>query len=263
MCGRVRRSRRFAIPAGAVVCLLVAGHAPAQWLKVPLAGTPRRADGSPDLTAPAPRTPQGQVDLSGIWRRMRGAGVNIANLAAGIDVLLTPSAEAVFKTRQADNSKDMPSGRCLPHGLTKAMSVPEPFKIVQTPSLILILYEEFNHYRQIVIGARTDLDKRPRAWFGRSAGRWDRDEALVVETIGFKDDAWLDVAGHPATEALRITERYRRRDFGRLEVQFTIDDPNSYVKPWGFSMIFELLPDTELIEHFCENELDQGHLVGK
>ena len=257
---------RGPIATGIAVLCLMAGSVSAQWLKIPLPGTPRTPDGRPNLTAPAPRTPDGKPDLSGIWQRpRRGGGISgnsgaAANaprngIAEGVEVLFQPWAEALYKARADNNSKGTPSERCLPHGITKAVSVPEPFKIVQTQDLLVILLEEFNHYRQVFTDSRRVPQNRTPTWLGYSVGRWEGD-TLVVETTGFVDDTWLDFRGHPATDALHIIERFRRADFGHLEIQFTIDDPKAYVKPWTVAMSFDLLPDTELIEHICENEKD-------
>lgn len=255
------------------VGVVMAGSLSAQWLKIPLPDTPRRADGSPDLLAPAPRTPDGKPDLSGIWMRpRRGGGIpgvpppaaNAPNngIADGVEVLFQPWAAELYRTRAENNGKGTPSERCLPHGITKAVSVPEPFKVVQTPELIVILHEEFNHYRQVFTDGRRVPENRTPTWLGYSLGRWEGD-SLVVDTVGFVDETWLDFRGHPATDALHLAERYRRLDFGHLEIQFTIDDPKAYVKPWDVTMRFDLLPDTELIEHICENEVDAPHMVGK
>ena len=271
--------------AGALVCALAAPAA-AQWLHVTDAAIPRMPDGTPNLAAPAPRTSDGKPDLSGIWQRPRGVppGSGGADgIAAGVEVLFQPSAEAVYKARAENNGKGTPSERCLPHGITKAFSVPEPFKIVQTPALILVLHEEFNHHRQIFTdggpaavpranaaspgglpraSAASRGERRAPAWFGYSRGTWEGD-TLVVDTTGFVDDTWLDFRGHPATDALHLVERYRRRDFGHLEIQFTIDDPKAYLKPWNVTMTFDLLPDTELIEHICDNERDAARIAGQ
>ena len=247
----------------ALTCVLAA-PASAQWLHVPQPGIPRTADGTPDLTAPAPRTADGKPDLAGIWRRPRGATPPSGppdGLAAGIQVLFQPWAEAVYKTRGENGGKGMPSERCLPHGITKAFSVPEPFKIIETPGLILILHEEFNHHREIFTDGRRMPEHRAPTSFGYSRGTWDGN-TLVVDTTGFVDEAWLDFRGHPATDALHMVERYRRRDFGHLEIQFTIDDPKAYRAPWGMTMTFDLLPETELIEHICENERDAARIEG-
>ena len=255
----------------AIVCALTSPDV-AQWLHVTQAGIPRMPDGQPDLTAPAPRTAGGKPDLSGIWQRPRGVPPGTGGqdgIAAGLEVVFQPWAEAVYKARGETNSKGTPSERCLPHGITKAFSVPEPFKIVQTPGLILILHEEFNHHRQIFMNgspraSETSRGAGPRApsFFGYSRGTWDGD-ALVVDTTGFVNDTWLDFRGHPATDALHLVERYRRRDFGHLEIAFTIDDPKTYLKPWSVTMGFDLLPETELIEHICENERDAVRISGR
>lgn len=246
---------------------LLATPAAAQWLNVPQASTPRTPDGRPNLAAPAPRTAEDRPDLSGIWIRPRGVPPGSGGrdgIAAGVEVLFQPSGDATYKLRAENNGKGMPSERCLPHGITKAVSVPEPFKIVQTPELIVILLEEFNHHRQVFMDGRPAAARRAPTWFGYSRGRWDGD-TLVIDTTGFRDGQWLDMRGHPATDALHLTERYRRRDFGHLDGQFTIDDPKAYVRPWNVSMTFDLLPDTELIEHVCENERDTtlNLLIGK
>lgn len=247
-----------------IFVMLFAIPASAQWLKIPLPGTPREANGTPNLTAPFPRTSDGKPDLSGIWRRARipantGSAPN-DGIAAGIEVQFQPWAAALYQARADSGGKGMPSERCLPHGLTKAFSVPEPFKVVQTPSLIVILHEEFNHYRQIVFAdGRQAPDNRAPTAFGYSLGHWEGD-TLVVDTKGFIDDTWLDFRGHPSTEALHIIERYMRRDFGHMDIQFTVDDSKTYLKPWTVTMSFDLLPDTELIEHICENEKDATHL---
>jgi len=138
-----------------------------------------------------------------------------------------------------------------------------PFKIIQTPGETILLEEEFNQYRQIFTDGRAaPVDPNP-AWFGYSIGRWEGD-TFVVETTGFGDQSWLDNGGHPHTDALHLTERFRRRNFGSLELDVTVDDPKAYTKPWKSATVhFELLPDTELIEHLCENEKDAPHLLGK
>lgn len=257
----IRGGRVGAVAAALAGLLLATASVSAQWVKLTLPGTPRRPNGTPDLTAPAPRTPEGKPDLSGVWQRALGGGASVGNLTAGASVMLTPAAEAIYKARLDNHGKDMPSGRCLPHGLTKALSVPEPFKIVQTPALTLILHEEFNNYRQIFTAGGVP-PSATRTWFGHSVGRWE-DDTFVVHTDGFIDDMWIDVSGHPATAALQITERIRRIDFGHLESQITIDDSGAYLKPWTLVMRFNLMADSELIENICESERDSLHLVGK
>jgi hypothetical protein len=176
---------------------------------------------------------------------------------------MQPWAEALVKQRLADLGKDIPTSRCLPPGVPLMQAVPAPFKIVQTPGLVVILYEGWTIYRQIFTdGRRLPKDPNP-AWMGYSAGSWDGD-TLVVDTAGFNDKSWLDLMGHPHTEALHVVERFRRSDLGRMETQITIDDPVAYTKPWTVTESSRLLPDTELLEFFCnENERDVPHLVGR
>ena len=238
----------------------MAGPALAQWVKLPLPGTPRTPDGKPDLTAPAPRMPDGKPNLSGIWTTNTGAYLN--NLAGdGVEVPMQPWAAALYKERHDSFGRDKPQVHCLPHGVPDGMLVPGyPFKIIQTPGETIFLQEEFNQFRQIFADGRTlPVDPTP-AWFGFSIGKWEGD-TFVAETAGFGEGTWLDNGGHPHTEALHITERYRRPNFGNLELDVAINDPGAYPKPWKSATIhFKLLPDTELLEHLCENEKDAQHL---
>jgi hypothetical protein len=248
---------------GVAALFLLCGIASAQWLNLPLAGTPRNADGQPNLTAPAPKTSDGKPDLSGIWRVADGR--LLGNLAANEPggAPFQPWAAALYKERQDNLAKDRPSGRCLPHGVPDAMMVRSgPFKIAQTPGVVFILYEEFNHYRQVFTDGRGLPKVTNPAWFGYSVGKWEGD-VFVADTIGFNDQSWLDDPGHPHTEAMRVTEKFTRRDFGHLEIQITIDDPKAYTRPWTVNARFDLVPDSELIENICENERDTPHLVGK
>jgi hypothetical protein len=246
-----------------VAAVVTAMAAAAQWFKVPTPGIPRAPDGKPNLSAPAPKTAQGTPDLSGVW--MRSNGKYLANLAADLkpeDVPFQPWARALFQQRAESLAKDRPTTHCIPHGIPDQMAVGYPFKIIQNPGLMVILYEEFTHFRQIFTDGRP-LPKDPNpALVGYSIGHFDGD-ALVVETAGFSDVSWLDDPGHPHTEALRVTERFRRKDFGHMEIQITIDDPKAYTKPWTVTENFDFLPDTDLLENICENEKDAVHLVGK
>jgi hypothetical protein len=137
-----------------------------------------------------------------------------------------------------------------------------PFKLIQTTGEVAVLYEAFNHYRQIFIDGRAFPDEREPTWLGYSIGKWQGD-TLVVDTIGFNDETWLDDGGHPHTEALHITERFQRKDFGHMEIAITVDDPKAYTKPWGVTIPYNLLADTELIEAICAHEKDMPHMVGK
>jgi hypothetical protein len=230
-----------------------AGAGAAQWLSLPLAGTPRTADGKANLSAPAPRAAEGRPDLSGIWK-VDSPRYNANLLADGTEAPMLPWAAELYKRRLATLGADRPGLYCMPHGVPDAMTVPNlPFKIVQMPGLTIVLYEEFHKFRQIHTDGRPlPVDPDP-AWYGYSIGRWDGD-TFVVETAGFKEGSWLDNNGHPHTEALRITERFRRMNFGRLTLDVTVDDPKAYSRTWTSQTLgFTLQPDTELLEHLCEN----------
>jgi hypothetical protein len=244
------------------IIVVMAAPASAQWISLPLPGTPRTADGKPNLAAPVPKTRDGQPDLSGIWRAAEGR--YLQNITDGLaEVPFQPWAATLYKERSDNLAKGRPTERCLPHGVPDAMMVRSgPWKIVQTPGVTLILFEEMNHYRQVFVDGRTFPKDANPTWFGYSIGKWEGD-AFVVETKGFNDQTWLDDPGHPHTDAMHVTERFRRRDFGHLEIDITIDDAKAYTKPWTVTARFDLLPDTELIENICENEKDAQHMVGK
>jgi len=196
---------------------------------------------------------------------MRASGKYLNNLAADLkpeELAFQPWAAALFQARDANLGKDRPTAHCLPHGVPDQMAVGYPFKIVQTPGLTLILYEEMTHYRQIFTDGRKLPEDPNPTLLGYSVGRWEGDE-LVVDTAGFNDVSWLDDPGHPHTDALHVIERMSRRDFGHMEIRITIDDPKAYTKPWTVTEAFNLMPDTELLENICENEKDVRHLVGQ
>jgi len=241
---------------------LLSGPLSAQWLTYPTPGIPRLPDGKPNLAAPAPKTPDGKPDLSGVWMTRGGYTVNIAKDMKPDEVPFQPWAEALYKHRLSNNGKEDPQGRCVLSGVPRENVVPYPFKILNTNGMIVILYEALHSYRQIFMDGRP-LPKDPNpTWMGYSVGHWDVD-TLVIESKGFVDNNWLDNSGHPGTEAMRLTERFHRRDFGHIDVQLTIDDPKAYTKPWNVNLQFTLT-DTELIEYVCdENEKDFEHLVGK
>ena len=258
--------------AGCVVAfLLLTGSASAQWITIPLRRTPRTADGKPNMTAPAPRTPDGKPDLSGIWTRVEATkkdnetdNFNLLDwMPAGAQIRMRPEAAAVYQHRRdVLFGGGRPSEQCLPHSIPDAMLPPVNFKIVQNPDLTLILYEEFNHFRQVhTDGRMLPVDPQP-AWLGYSIGKWDRN-VFVVETAGFNDRSWLDDTGHPHSEAMKTTERFTRIDFGHMDMQVTIDDPQTYIEPFTATVHFTLQPDTELLEGICDNEKDSDHIVGK
>ena len=232
----------------------------AQWVHYPTAGIPRTKDGKPNLTAAAPRTREGRPDFSGIWAAP--SGKYLANLAADGAPSMQPWAAKLYQERQANEGKDRPSGRCLPHSVTDFDAHPMPKKLIQTPGLLTMLYESYHSFRQIFTDGRPLPEQPEPAWFGYSVGKWEGD-ALVVDTIGVNDKTWLDDGGHPHSDAMHIVERFRRPDFGHMEVKITIDDPKAYTKPWTVTVPWELLADTELLDWVCENEKDLSHLVGK
>jgi hypothetical protein len=203
---------------------------------------------------PTPHTQDGKVDLSGVW----DPGFSFANIG---QVPLQPWADAIYKERRATLSKDDPEGHCLPAGVPRIS--PFPQKFVQTPNLVVILDEGNVHsYRQLFLdrGHPKDLDP---LWMGDSIAKWDGD-ALVVDTIGFNDKTWLNGQGLPHSDALHVVERYRRPDFGHLEVEITIDDSKAFTAPHTFKRTFTLLPKWEIHEYVCtEFNVDAEHLVGK
>jgi hypothetical protein len=263
----------------------------AQWLNYPAPGTPRTRDGKPNLTAPAPRAANGKPDLSGVWHvqptpveemtRLFGADLirdadsvsvpgmeldTISKYAINIlvdfkpqDAPMRPEAAALFGKRAGGTVRD-PGIDCLPLGIPISSLVSEVHKIVQTPGLIVDLLELDNAHRQIYTdGRKLPADPQP-SWLGYSVGKWDGD-TLVVDTVGFNDKAWLDVLGHPRSEALHLVERFHRRDFGHLDLEMTFDDPKMYTKPFTIKITHLLVPDSDILEYFCaENERDRGHV---
>ena len=243
----------------ALICA-IGGTATAQWLSLPLPGTPRTSDGKPNLNAPTPRAADGKPDLSGIWR-VDSPRYNENLLPPGTEAPMLPAAAELHKRRVATMGYDRPMTQCMPHGVPDAMTVPGlPFKIIQIPGVTLVLFEEFHVYRQLFTdGRKLPVDPDP-AWYGYSVARWEGD-TFVVDTAGFKEGSWLDNSGHPHSEALQLTERFRRINFGRMELVVTVNDPKTYSRPWtSDTMRFNLQPDTELLEHLCENNKDLEHL---
>jgi hypothetical protein len=262
----------------------------AQWLNFPTPGTPRTRDGKPNLAAPTPRALDGKPDLSGVWmheitsvaevKRLFGSRyddeikVNALGMEIGtqhkyaFNILLDfrpeesplrPEAAEMLR-RSAGNRN--PADVCVGvPGIPRADLLSEPIKIVQSPKLTVLLYEAGNTHRQIYTDGRglpKEFDKP--AFLGYSVGHWERD-TLVVETAGFNDKTTLDGMGHPHSEALRVVERYRRRDFGHLDVETTFDDPQIYTKPFTIKVPHDLMADADIFESFCnENEKDRTHL---
>jgi hypothetical protein len=265
----------------------------AQWPDYKAVAAPRTADGKVDLKAKTPRGPDGKPDLSGVWQYTRPPGAPVpapaaqSTAAAGpatADIIppavrtsqfwnlgasfkeglpFQPWAAELHKQRVARNSEDNPDAHCLPLGIMQLHTHGQPRKMIQTPGVIAIIYEANSGLRQIFTDGRPLPKDAEPWWFGYSVGKWDGD-TLVVETTGFRDLGWLDVEGSPLTESGKIIERFRRPDYGHLEINVTVDDPKAYTKPWNVTVYQRLMPDTELIEFICqENERDARHLSGK
>jgi len=233
----------------------------AQWPNHKTPGIPRKPDGAPNLSAPAPRSADGKPDLSGVWLVKNWS--SLFYIAGDLKLEeMQPWAAALYKQREADFRRDSDAIHCLPPGPKAGISVgPFPMKILQTPGLVAVLYEYQTIFRQLFTDGRA-LPKDPNpTWMGYSVGHWEG-ETLIVTTTGYNDKTALDLAGHPHTEALQLTERYRRRDVGHIDLQVTFDDPKAYTRPWTLSLEYELIPDGDLIEYVCENERDTPHLVG-
>ena len=243
-----------------VILVVLAAPASAQWFDFRAPGTPRLPDGKPNLSAPAPRTPDGKPDLSGVWR---GAGpIYRFNIAQDLEPKdIQPWAEALFLQRVKESRRDSPLAHCFP------VSVPfhnffSLTHIVQTPALLVMLYESPNSPHRTVYTDGRELPKDPNpTWLGYSIGRWDGD-TFVITSSGFNDRGWLDSAGHPQTESLRITERMRRRDFGHMDFEITIDDPKVFTRPFTIKTERLLAADTDLLEDVCENERSLRRMSG-
>ena len=262
-----------------VAVLLASATLAAQWPSFKSGSAPRTADGRVDILAPAPRTQDGKPDLSGIWDKgllpqevpppgpFSGSGPSQAfrDLKAALpgDLPMLPWAAQLKATRFGQNSKDHPDAHCLPLHPIQLHLHPQPRKIIQTRDLVMILYEANDGRREIFLDGRPlpPEDVQPW-WYGYSTGRWDGD-SLIVESVGFKDQTWIDEYGTPASERLRLTERLHRINFGTLEIQVTVDDAKTFARPFTFTLQQRLMPDTELIEFVCgENNLSAARLVG-
>lgn len=270
--------------AGAVMC------ANAQWLNYPTPGTPRTKDGKPNLSAPAPRASNGKPDLSGVWqveppapgemeRKVGDVGTfavpgddprefspyffNILGDFKREDAPMRPAAAEIFMKNAKTFGKEHPYSRCLPMGIPSTEMIAVPFKMIQTPGILVILNELDFTYRQIYTDGRPlPVDPQP-SWLGYSIGRWEGD-TLVVTTAGFNDKGWLDAIGHTHSEALRVEERFRRRDFGHMELQVTIEDAKTFTKPFTIKVNQLLVPDSDILETVCaENERDRAHTADK
>jgi len=224
-----------------------------QWLKHPTTGIPLTSDGRPNLFAPAPRTLDGKPDLSGLWR----AGTKFESDFKSADA--QPWAQEQAKRHAANLGTDTWAVLCLPPG--PMINFTGPLKILQMAGIVAILYEVPNNFRQIFTDGR-DLPEDPNpTWQGYSVGHWDGD-TLVIETNGFNDKSTIGRPAYPHSEDLRITERYRRRDFGHIDLQMKVEDPKTFLRPWTINAELVFDPDTEMLEFVCnENEKDRQHFV--
>ena len=274
-----KKSAAFVIAASVIIGIGI--PAGAQWLKYPSTGVPRTAAGKVNMSAPAPRTADGKPDFSGLWLTARPLcfektdpdsvlcglelpigldGVNIgASLKGGLPY--QPWLAKLVKERSSNNAKDDPHVRCLPDTFLRAYSLPHLLKIVQTPGLLMMLSEVNASYRQVFTDGRPLPEDPTPSWQGYSSAKWDGD-ALVIDSIGFRDGLWLDILGSPMTDAAKVRERIRRPDYGHLEIEVSVDDPKAYTKPWTVTLKQNIVVDTELVDEIClENEKSQ--LIGK
>jgi hypothetical protein len=270
---RIQR-RCSALAAAAVVALgssLASAPVSAQWVGYPTAHVPRNADGSVNMEAPTPRMADGKPDFSGIWisdrtpegeetpsdastlassRHMANLGVDLPGGKLPYQPWLVP----IVKERTENLAQDDPHIRCLPDNFLRAYGLPHMLKFVHTPELLVVLDEMNAGYRQVFTDARPLPDDPAPSWQGYSSAKWSGD-TLVIDTIGVRDDTWIDWNGSVLTEAAKVREEMRRIDFGHLEIKVTVDDPRAYTKPWTVTLHQRIVVDAELIDEIClENE---------
>ena len=274
-----------ALPAAAAACMLLCASPPvaAQWFKYPTDGVPRKADGTPELTAPTPRTSDGKPDFSGMWLTGDGRpcdarnetfqvcgselpmsryGINMGTGREG-GLPYQPWAAQQVKAEIEQHSLHDPHARCMPDTFVRLYGLPHMQKFIQTRALLVMLYEMNANYRQVFLDGRPFPDDPQPSWQGYSVGKWDGD-TLVIDSMGFRDGQWLDMAGSPMTDAAKVHERIRRPDFGHLEVEITVDDAKAYTRPWTVMLKQNIVLNTELVDEMCvENEKSTKHMVGK
>ena len=261
-----------------VACIAAGLSVHAQWANQPMAGAPRMPDGKINMAGPVPML-NGKPDLSGIWQvqaepRAPGGLFGLGEspnskyfrdilsdfkpderplTQAGVELLRVHGQQGVFN----------PLLNCLPDGVPHGDLLPEPFKIIHSAGVIVMLYEVETTFRQIFTdGRKLPADPSP-TWQGYSVGRWEGD-TLVIDTAGFNNLGWLDARGTGHSTEMRVEERFHRRDYGHLDLAITITDPQTFTRPIAFSVVEALLPDTDLFEHYCsENEKDDAHFPGR
>lgn len=248
-----------------------------QWISYPTADVPRTPDGKPDLEAACPRTLDGKPDLSGLWvmQTKREGNPNFPGCDAVSDEFVNIAASLkgglpyqqwaadLVKARRTEQRVNDPMSRCVPIGPVRLHTWNGPRKLVQSHGLLIIMNEQDTSFRQIFTDGRPlPADPNP-SWNGYSSGKWEGD-ALVVETAGFRDHIWLDATGNPMTDRAKLTEKFRRKDFGHLEIELTVDDPKAYTKPWTVKLNQAIKLDTDLLDFVCaDNERDISHLSSK
>jgi hypothetical protein len=252
--------------AGLFLCL-VAPAVHAQWERAEDERVPRTATGEPDLSAPAPVAPDGRPDLSGVWltdteplpsnlltvegdEPLPRYMLNILSDLPPDQAPLQPWAAEKLAERARTSTG--PMAYCKPTGMPWALSIPLPYKIVQTRDLILILHEEDTVFRQIFLDGRKPVDDPLPRYMGYSTGRWE-DGELVVDTVGLTEETWLDAVGHAHSDELHIVERFRRRDVGHLDIEVTLNDPVAFTRPVTYTITTTLIPDQDLLEYFCSD----------
>ncbi len=276
--------------------IILATPLAAQWFKYPTAGVPRKPDGKVNMSAPAPRLADGKPDLSGIWTtaepnsRRTSELSSPKQLAAGGKATQTPEDDQpppdatasrqmanigidipgglpyqpwlvpIVKERTDNLAKDDPHIKCLPDNFLRAYGLPHLLKFVHTPNLLVVLNEMNAGYRQVFTDARPLPQDPTPAWQGYSSAKWSGD-TLVIDTIGLRDDTWIDWIGSVVTEAAKVREQIRRPDFGHMEIQVTVDDPKAYTKPWTVTLKERIVVNAELIDEIClENEQSLKHM---
>lgn len=256
----------------AIVLAIAAAPAQAQWERTRDASLRGSADGGANLNSPVPRV-GGKPDLSGVWspdadplppgiETIEGEQPfprHMLNVAADLESGQAPLQPAAAEVFEARSKQEGPGAYCKPTGVPFLNAGVLPYKIVQTPRLVLVLYEENTVFRQIVLSGRKPVEDPVPRWMGYSTGRWEGDE-LVVETVGLTEQSWLDAMGHPHSDRMRVIERFGRRDAGHLEIKTVIDDPGAYTAPFTYTVKATLVPEDDLLEYFCsENEKDSAH----
>src|SRR5262249_24844547 len=279
MCADFSFQMRVVVRVLRALCFVLSLSAPlsAQWIHLPSRGVPRKPGGSPNLAAPAPRTSDGKPDFSGMWigrdtlpckespesipcdQRFRQTP-QVMNIGIGLKdgLPLRPSAVEVAKRRQKEID---PHTRCMPPNFPRAWSFPEYQKILQMPELLVVLHEFNASYRQIFFDGREFPEDMTPTWSGYSIAHWEG-PTLVVESRGFRDDSWLDLAGNPLTDAAIVTERIRRPNFGSLDIDLTVNDTKAYSRPWTVNLHEKIVLDTEMMDFMClENEKDVARMI--